>query len=437
MAKSTLIMFILLVFVDFIFAKPLDFTLYKMDSKEKTISPVLLILSGIQGDEPGAFNATSIFIKHYKIINGNIWVVPNLNQHSILRNNRGIYGDMNRKFAYLSKDDPEFDIIENIKKLILNKDVGIILHLHDGSGFYREKYINNLLNPNRWGNCSIIDQNTLVSHNDLNERVSYMVDYINNSLLNPLHKYRVRNTNTALGDKEQEKSLTYFATINKKMAFANEASKNLPLSKRVYYHLLAIEGMLSSLDIKFEKDFVLDVNTISSLINSKDMDITINNIIKLPLFNLKAYINHFPTQKSKLDFVSNTPVVWLFYYKNMLKIKNGNNHLAFLKPFYIDFDYGLNSVDMIIDNQKHNIKIGEIIKVKDSFKILSGPYRVNVIGFYDKNIKNEVDIDIKKSNLINKFSLTKDNMKFRVEFYTNDDNKNEKFAGMIVVDFTR
>ena len=214
-------------------AKTIDFNLYKMEANPFANEPVLLIMSGIQGDEPGAFNATSILIKHYKITRGSLWVVPNLNQHSILKNNRGIYGDMNRKFAYLAPSDPEYAIIQRIKGLILDSRVEKILHLHDGSGFYRETYINAMLNQNRWGNCSIIDQDTLFTANDLNHNITQMIDYINENLLDEIHRYRIRNTRTAQGDDEQIKSLTYFATLNKKMAFANEASKNLPLKKRI------------------------------------------------------------------------------------------------------------------------------------------------------------------------------------------------------------
>ena len=109
---------IFIIFIVFINAKPINFSLYKLDSNNHSNKPALLVISGIQGDEPGGFNATSILIKHYKVYDGSVWVVPSLNQYSILRNNRGIYGDMNRKFAKLDKSDPEYQIIQDIKKII-------------------------------------------------------------------------------------------------------------------------------------------------------------------------------------------------------------------------------------------------------------------------------------------------------------------------------
>lgn len=428
-------------------AKTIDFNLYKMEANPFANEPVLLIMSGIQGDEPGAFNATSILIKHYKITRGSLWVVPNLNQHSILKNNRGIYGDMNRKFAYLAPSDPEYAIIQRIKGLILDSRVEKILHLHDGSGFYRETYINAMLNQNRWGNCSIIDQDTLFTANDLNHNITQMIDYINENLLDEIHRYRIRNTRTAQGDDEQIKSLTYFATLNKKMAFANEASKNLPLKKRVYYHLLAIEGMLQNSGIEFERDFDLNVRAIDALIKDKEVNIVIENRIEMPLHNIKPQLNFFPLPKGEVEFKSNTPIVWLFKDNSIYRIKNGNRGVTTIKPFFIDFDKSLESANLVIDGTEVEAKIGSIIKVKNSFSVKNLPYRVNVIGYSGRG--SEVDIEIKRRDLMGKFAIDKANSKFRVEFYKSENvldsressansanlKGTEKFAGMIIVDF--
>ncbi|MDE6886028.1 MAG: purine-nucleoside phosphorylase [Helicobacteraceae bacterium] len=424
------------IFLNLLYSQPIDFSLYKLESKNLTNKPVLLIMSGIQGDEPGAFNATSILIKYYKIIDGNVWVVPNLNQYSILKNNRGIYGDMNRKFANLDSSDPDYKIIQNIKKLILDENVGSILHLHDGSGFYRDKYISNLLNQNRWGNCSIIDQNSLLEYNDLNNNISNIVNHINENLLNEIHRFHVRNTNTANGDSEQLKSLTYFATLNKKLAYASEASKSLPLGERVYYHLLAIEGMLKLMNIEFKRDFTLDIKSINNLINDKNTNIVINDIIELPLYNIKPHLNYFPIPKENLKFYSNTPIVWLFKDDKNFRIKNGNKNLVSLKPLFIEFDDSLKNITLDIDNSEIEVPIGTIIKAKNSFKITNLPYRVNVIGFQQSGLNSEVDVEIKRSDLLNKFAIDKNNTKFRVEFYKQEKNKKDEFAGMIIIDFS-
>ena len=137
----------------------LDFSLHKLGHDET--QPTLLIVAGIQGDEPGGFNAASLLVTDYHIRRGNVWVVPNLNFKSIIRRSRGIYGDMNRKFLRLGSLDPDYAAVEKIKSIILDPRVSMILNLHDGSGFYNPEYKDRLHNPGRWGQSIIIDQSSL------------------------------------------------------------------------------------------------------------------------------------------------------------------------------------------------------------------------------------------------------------------------------------
>ena len=59
-------------------------------------------------------------------------------------------------------------------------------------------------------------------------------------------------------------------------------------------------------------------------------------------------------------------------------------------------------------------------------------YRVNVIGYKSKNSKNESGIKIKKYQIAKRFSIDKKGQIYRIEFY-----KNDKFAGMILVKFSK
>jgi hypothetical protein len=81
-----------------LFGANLHFSLHKMESGK---GDTLLIIGGIHGNEPGGYFAPSLFLSRYKIEHGNVWVVPNLNFDSIVANQRGVYGDMNRKFAVI------------------------------------------------------------------------------------------------------------------------------------------------------------------------------------------------------------------------------------------------------------------------------------------------------------------------------------------------
>ena len=92
---------ILVVLVTTLFGKfDYDFSVHKMGNNKGN---TLLIIGGIQGDEPGGFTAASLIVTNYKIKNGNVWVVPNLAFESIIKRSRGIYGDLNRKFADIKK----------------------------------------------------------------------------------------------------------------------------------------------------------------------------------------------------------------------------------------------------------------------------------------------------------------------------------------------
>ena len=101
--------------------------------------PVVLVVGGIQGDEPGGFSAATLLTTHYTIQKGVLWVVPNLNFPSIIKRSRGLHGDMNRKFAKLDNSDPEFGTVRRIQELISHPRVGLVLNLHDGSGSGRRR----------------------------------------------------------------------------------------------------------------------------------------------------------------------------------------------------------------------------------------------------------------------------------------------------------
>ena len=70
----------------------------------------MLIIGGMQGDEPGGYLAADLYVE-MTLRKGNLIVVPRANFCSILLNVRGVNGDMNRKFAQVSPDDRDLMII--------------------------------------------------------------------------------------------------------------------------------------------------------------------------------------------------------------------------------------------------------------------------------------------------------------------------------------
>jgi len=411
--------------------KNFDFNIIKKGFKDDN---TLLIIGGIQGDEPGGFMAASLIATHYEIKKGSVWIVPNLNFYSIIKRSRGPYGDMNRKFANLSKNDPEYESVQRIKNYIKDEDVKLVVNLHDGSGFYRPTYIDKMHSPYRWGQCSIIDQSKINTkkYSNLEDISLKVVDHVNKSLIKEEHIYHLHNTRTNEGDKEMEKTLTYFAINQGKAAFGNEASKSLPTHQRTYYHLLALEKFMDIMGIEYERKFNLNDQVVKNIIDN-DIEISIyDDKIKLPLSKVRNFINYFPVKDDgTIDFVPSNPLMSIVKKHNEYIIYYGNRRLSKLKADYIPLTKEKTTAKLKIDSKLKEIKFGSVVNVKKDFLVLPKEnYRVNVIGYTNKS-KIETNIKITQKKMKKRFSIDKTGSTYRVEFYTKN-----KFAGMILVKFT-
>ena len=411
--------------------KNFDFDVIKKGYKDNN---TLLIVGGIQGDEPGGFMAASLISTHYKITKGSVWVIPNLNFYSIIKRSRGPYGDMNRKFANLSKDDPEYKTIQRIKSYISHKDVKLIVNLHDGSGFYRPEFVDKQHSPYKWGQCSIIDQEKIKNnkYSNLADISNKIVKHVNKHLIKKEDIYHLHNTRTIEGDKEMEKTLTYYAINQGKAAFGNEASKSLPTHQRIYYHLLALEKYMDIMGIEYERKFNLKQSVVKNIIDN-DIEISLyDNKIKLPLAQIRNILKYFPVKKDgTIDFVPSNPLMSIVKKEHEYTIYYGNRRLARLKADYIGHDNIQKNIKLNVDSKDKKINFGSIINVKKDFMIYPvKDYRINVIGYTNKS-KKETDVLINYEKMLKKFSIDKKGLIYRIEFYTKN-----KFAGMILVDFT-
>ena len=423
---------ILLLFCQFSFAEPLRFSLHKIESGVS--GPTLLVIGGIQGDEPGGFTAASMLVTNYKVKSGSVWVVPNLNFESIIRRSRGVHGDMNRKFNVLSENDPEFAEVQKIKKIILSEDVDVVINLHDGSGFYKKKYINKMHNPNRWGQSIIIDQENLPEDKfgKLAEIAGNVQEYINKRLRNKNKFFYVKNTETKKGDVEMEKSLTYFSIKNNQPAFAVEASKSFLTHERAYYHLLAVEGFMEELGIKYYRDFNMTRNGVAEQIGN-NLNISLyDNRINLDVEKARRFLRYVPLKKhSSLEYKKNNPLIAVIKTNKTLRVRYGNRYVTSLKPQYFDYDYSLDTLNIEVDGVHKKIRVGDKINVERDFRVLAeNDYRVNVIGYSKHGRVNENGILIERKQIKSRYSIDKNEKIFRVEVY-----KGNKFSGMILVNF--
>ncbi|NOZ38130.1 MAG: deacylase [Gammaproteobacteria bacterium] len=411
-----------------------DFRLYKKEAAET--GPTILIIGGIQGDEPGGFNAAALLATEYTISKGNLWVVPNLNFESIIKRSRGIYGDLNRKFSSLDRNDPEYELIQKIKAIIQDKQIDVVLNLHDGSGFYRKKYIDRLHGPQRWGQSIIIDQETIKTqrYGKLMALAKDVRETVNAVIKDKGARYHVRNTRTREGDAEMEKTLTYFSIRNQKPAFGLEVSKEYLTHERVYYHLLLVESFMHKLGIKFKRSFALQKAAVKDKIDNH-VKLSINDgKIYLDVANARRRLTYVPLKKSApVDLDSNSPLMAIIDDRNGYKVRYGNRHVTYLQPQYFDYDSSLEKVSIEVDGQMQMVALGSIVEINNSLLVDPLPgYRANIIGFKKPGLKNEVGVLIRRNDIASRFSVDRKARLFRLEFY-----KDNKYCGMLLLSFNR
>ena len=268
-----------------------ELNVYKIYGKKQ--GNTLLLIGGIQGDEPGGFLSAD----HYADITlskGNLIVVPRANFQSIVLNRREINEDMNRKFAVDYKSNYEAKIVVILKKLIAESNC--LLNLHDGSGFFSETWEGPDRNPKRYGQSIIADCELYVNPEtgkvvNLGDMARSVCEQINNNIENPRYHFRFNNHRTSKKSslhKEQRKSATFYALYTYGIpAFGIETSKSLSLELKVRHHNLAINAFMELLGIVPETPGInLDVPELKYLI------ISVNDGLPIAVKNQQTlYVN--------------------------------------------------------------------------------------------------------------------------------------------------
>ena len=424
---------------------PLAFSLHKLGKPGS--GKTILVVGGIQGDEPGGFHAASLLVTHYTITNGNLWIVPNLNFPSIIHRSRGTNGDLNRKFAAVAETDPELDIIKRIKSIILNRQVDLVLNLHDGSGQYAETYIDEMHGPHRWGQSVIIDQESIAvpEFGQLGGIGRDVIARVNSRIGSRERQYALKNTKTREGDREMAKTLTYFAINNAKPAFGIEASKSLNKAERVYCHLSVIEAFMDRAGIKYTRKFPLEVAAVEKALADNRQIAFYDNRIYLEMENVRNQLNFFPINRSKgVDFTSINPLIAVVPSASRFDVYHGNEKLTTLVPQYVEHDnFKPPTMLMVVDGKEVLVGMGQTVAVTGAFKVMPKKgYRANIIGFSTKGMKNESGVLIKQQDCQRNYSVNTSADTFRVEFYKvpaaggkKGAAQQDRFAGTINVQF--
>ena len=233
-----------------------ELNVYKIQGK--TPGKTILIIGGIQGDEPGGFLSADLYAD-MRLEKGNLIVVPRANFYSILLNRRQVNEDMNRKFMETSERNFETQVVTILKDLIAQSDC--LLNLHDGSGFYSETWQSDMRNPMRFGQSIIIDCEQYRDPKtgkvmELGDMARKVIDEINKNIDNSTSSFSFNNHRTnekATLHPEQRKSATYYALFSCGIpAFGIETSKTLSVETRILHHNLAVNAFMKMFDIKPE-----------------------------------------------------------------------------------------------------------------------------------------------------------------------------------------
>lgn len=241
-----------------VFFKHTDYELhvYKIFGEQK--GKTLLIIGGIQGDEPGGYLAADLYVD-IGLQKGNMILVPRANFLSIIKNKRAINGDMNRRFnnnAEAKKTTYEDEIVDILEGLIQESD--ILLNLHEGSGFYSPKYVNRMINPRRYGQSIIADADVYKKEDGgsvyLGEIARKVIEKVNPLIKNKKHHFKFNNHDTfshKTKHAEQRSSATFYALAHHEIpAFGIETSKAIrDLELKVNYQTKVINAFMDVFDI--------------------------------------------------------------------------------------------------------------------------------------------------------------------------------------------
>ncbi|MFH0783794.1 MAG: M14/M99 family metallopeptidase [Pseudomonadota bacterium] len=231
--------------------------IYRILGKEP--GKTIMLIGGIQGDEPGGYLTADLYAD-ISLRKGNLIVVPRANFYSILLNQRdGMTGDMNRKFSEASDTEKnmEQEIVTILKKLIGDSDC--LLNLHEGSGFYNQEWKSEIENPDRFGQSIIYDAKNYFGKKrqieiELETLAQRITEKVNKQIDDRRYHFQPNNHNTISETTrylEQRKSATYYALTQENIpAFGIETSKSIKSnSAKVSFQKLVINAFMDEFGI--------------------------------------------------------------------------------------------------------------------------------------------------------------------------------------------
>lgn len=402
---------------------PYELNVYKIIGRIP--NKTMLVIGGIQGDEPTGYLAADHYVD-LELEKGALIMVPRANFNTIIQNARALNGDMNRKFTpHKQEQSYEEKIVEILKGLIAQSDV--LLNLHEGSGFYCDKWISDQQNPLRYGQSIIADIAVYYNQDstqtlNLEEIAQEVIVNVNKKIINEQHYFHFNNHNTFSRETrhaEQRTSATFYALSNFGIpAFGIESSKSIfDIETKVRHQIWIINEFMRLFDIVPEvprlyldypelKFLVITVNDNKSEIvpNNKTLYLKKGDVIEIDHIeaNYKRGLSVDVLEYGTLNDLKTRLVVTKSTMINVKKDKflcggikvvvNDDQPVEQTSYPYLVLD--INGNIEVFDNQKNIvIKSGDIIKLIDTVPSskVNKKIRMNLYGFVPDSWINSAD----------------------------------------------
>ncbi|MBI5327425.1 MAG: succinylglutamate desuccinylase/aspartoacylase family protein [Deltaproteobacteria bacterium] len=420
---------------------PYELNVYKIYGTEK--GNTLMIIGGIQGDEPGGYLSADLYAD-MALRKGNLIVVPRANFLSIIKHKRAINWDMNRRFAPINnKNYYEDKIVEILKDLMAQSDY--LLNLHEGSGFFLENWESDLKNPMRFGQSIIADADIYYSKEKgadvlLGDTARKIAGRVNEMIDNKQHHFRFNNHRTFeknTGHPEQKRSATFYALSTYGIpAFGIEISKEIKdIETKVRMQTMVINSFMNEFGIISEnpkvalvspklKYLIVSVNGLQNILVRDGGEIKVRKGDRIKISQIEAnyerglsvdiigkgtandYNKEFEIEGPTKAFIRkdnlkcgevNISVADSKFGVLTSKLNDSNNYAEVLKeqsakpPKFQYIILEVNGLRQVLSNAEH-LKIikGDGIRLLDVVAqgVNAGELTVNFLGFVGNKIKN-------------------------------------------------
>ncbi len=462
-----------------IYFKGTDYELHVFEIIGDYPGNTLLIIGGMH-NEPGGYLSADLYAD-LSLRQGRLIVVPRANFPAIVSNDRKVHSDMNRKFVNGNgnkhqnhkKEEYEEAVVAILMELMARSDA--LLNLHDGSGFFRPKYIDKWRNPLRWGQSIISDTDLHVTKDgrtlNMKDRIDRVIGTVNLQIEDQEHHFFHNNTRTFEDDsphKEQRGSATYYALTEYGIeSYGVETSKSIKsLDLKVEYQSMIINAFMSEYNIvpKNPKVSIKDPHLEYLLVS-------VNGSFPYGIPDSKTlYVN--PGDSIRIEHIAaNYERGLLADIKGVGSLNDMNKEFVVSRPSTIlvkkdKFEAGKIFVDInksdkplsvqaarqesgmkfliLVNNEERTIPSGntleitpsDIITVQDVFPVHgdASDLRVNFVGFVGNKAYNDAEdrgYRIRSSKLWKRHSLDKKGGIYRVEARLRERSVGEMFVRIV------